>query len=234
MPPLLVLPAHAAPVPLLSLQDGTVHLIYGILEKPVHSLQAINISALHRGLQRVQLLKPNISIPQLPSNVETMEITAPDVVIPSQETTYWCYMAELPDGFLKHHIIKVRGKQKRAAGSFSPSARSTSSLPFHREACRPTHHPQDTCQGHPSSQWHPDASYRTLTPEVSQQAADFPPSTSSEVPGQAESSSFAELNPQQKAELWPSKAELRGRMMAHSEPRGAWGTEEELVESRAG
>uniref|UniRef100_A0A8B9EVL7 Dopamine beta-hydroxylase n=1 Tax=Anser cygnoides TaxID=8845 RepID=A0A8B9EVL7_ANSCY len=87
------------------IEDGTVHLIYGILEKPVRSLQAINISAIHRGLQRVQLLKPNITIPELPSDMKTMEITAPGVVIPSQETTYWCYMAELPDGFPKHHII---------------------------------------------------------------------------------------------------------------------------------
>uniref|UniRef100_A0A8B9R7N3 Dopamine beta-hydroxylase n=1 Tax=Anas platyrhynchos TaxID=8839 RepID=A0A8B9R7N3_ANAPL len=84
---------------------GTVHLIYGILEQPVRSLQAINISAIHRGLQRVQLLKPNITIPELPSDMKTMEITAPGVVIPSQETTYWCYMAELPDGFAKHHIV---------------------------------------------------------------------------------------------------------------------------------
>lgn len=89
-----------------------MHLIYGILEKPVHSLQAINISAIHRGLQRVQLLKPNITIPELPSDMKTMEITAPDIVIPSQETTYWCYMAELPAGFPKHHIIMVRGRRR--------------------------------------------------------------------------------------------------------------------------
>uniref|UniRef100_A0A8C4UEV0 Dopamine beta-hydroxylase n=1 Tax=Falco tinnunculus TaxID=100819 RepID=A0A8C4UEV0_FALTI len=87
------------------IEDGTVHLIYGILAKPVHSLQAINISAIHRGLQRVQLLKPNITIPELPSDMKTMEITAPDIVIPSQETTYWCYMTELPDSFPKHHIV---------------------------------------------------------------------------------------------------------------------------------
>ncbi|NXY76649.1 DOPO hydroxylase, partial [Glareola pratincola] len=87
------------------IEDGTVHLIYGILEKPVHSLQAINVSAIHRGLQRVQLLKPNITIPELPSDMKTMEITAPDVVIPSQETTYWCYMIELPEDFPKHHIV---------------------------------------------------------------------------------------------------------------------------------
>lgn len=95
---------------LLLLQDGTVHLIYGILENPVHSLHAINISTMYRGLQRVQLLKPNITIPELPDNVKTMEITTPNIVIPSQETTYWCYIAELPDSFAKHHIIMVRGR----------------------------------------------------------------------------------------------------------------------------
>lgn len=88
-----------------------MHLIYGILEKPVPSLQAINISAVPRkGLQRVQLLKPEISIPRLPADLETMEIRAPDVVIPDQETTYWCYITELPDGFAKRHIIMVCGK----------------------------------------------------------------------------------------------------------------------------
>ncbi|XP_021269575.1 dopamine beta-hydroxylase isoform X1 [Numida meleagris] len=87
------------------IEDGTVHLIYGILESPVRSLHAINISTMYRGLQRVQLLKPNITIPGLPSDVKTMEITAPSIVIPSQETTYWCYITELPGSFTKHHII---------------------------------------------------------------------------------------------------------------------------------
>ncbi|NXL87097.1 DOPO hydroxylase, partial [Alectura lathami] len=87
------------------IEDGTVHLIYGILENPVHSLHAINISTIYKGLQRVQLLKPDITVPELPSDVKTMVIKAPNIVIPSQETTYWCYMAELPDGFAKHHIV---------------------------------------------------------------------------------------------------------------------------------
>lgn len=95
---------------LLLLQDGTVHLIYGILENPVHSLHAINISTMYRGLQRVQLLKPDITIPVLPRDVKIMEITTPSIVIPSQETTYWCYIRELPDNFTKHHIIMVRGR----------------------------------------------------------------------------------------------------------------------------
>uniref|UniRef100_A0A8V1AHW8 Dopamine beta-hydroxylase n=3 Tax=Gallus gallus TaxID=9031 RepID=A0A8V1AHW8_CHICK len=87
------------------IEDGTVHLIYGILENPVHSLHAINISTMYRGLQRVQLLKPDITIPVLPRDVKIMEITTPSIVIPSQETTYWCYIRELPDNFTKHHII---------------------------------------------------------------------------------------------------------------------------------
>lgn len=117
-----------------------MHLIYGILEKPVRSLQAINISALHGGLQRVQLLKPNISIPQLPRDMKTMEITAPDVVIPSQETTYWCYMAELPEGFPKHHIIMVRGRRR---GQLSPGWVSNCvhilQIPCHRDPFQPWH-----------------------------------------------------------------------------------------------
>ncbi|XP_061459950.1 dopamine beta-hydroxylase [Rhineura floridana] len=88
------------------IEEGTVHLIYGILEKPVLSLQAIDMSAiLRKGLQRVQLLKPSIKIPTLPGNLKTMEIRAADVEIPSQETTYWCSIQELPDNFPKHHIV---------------------------------------------------------------------------------------------------------------------------------
>ncbi|KAJ6619009.1 hypothetical protein lerEdw1_014923 [Lerista edwardsae] len=89
------------------IEDGTVHLIYGILEAPVPSLHAVNVSALRwKGLQRVQLLKPKISVPEMPSDTMTMEIRAPNVEVPDQETTYWCYITELPDGFAKHHIIK--------------------------------------------------------------------------------------------------------------------------------
>ncbi|PNJ45204.1 DBH isoform 2, partial [Pongo abelii] len=86
--------------------DGTVHLVYGILEEPFRSLEAINGSGLQTGLQRVQLLKPNIPEPELPPDTYTMEVQAPNIQIPSQETTYWCYIKELPKGFSRHHIIK--------------------------------------------------------------------------------------------------------------------------------
>ncbi|XP_019495116.1 PREDICTED: dopamine beta-hydroxylase [Hipposideros armiger] len=87
------------------IEDGTVHLVYGILEQPFPSLEAINTSVLRTGLQRVQLLKPNISTPALPSDIRTMEIHVPDVLVPGEETTYWCYITELPVGFSRHHIV---------------------------------------------------------------------------------------------------------------------------------
>ncbi|XP_076991937.1 LOW QUALITY PROTEIN: dopamine beta-hydroxylase [Tamandua tetradactyla] len=87
------------------IEDGTVHLVYGLLEQPFPSLEAINTSRLCTGLQRVQLLKPDLPVPALPPDLHTMEIHAPDVLISSQETTYWCYIAELPEGFSQHHIV---------------------------------------------------------------------------------------------------------------------------------
>ncbi|XP_008578902.1 PREDICTED: dopamine beta-hydroxylase [Galeopterus variegatus] len=87
------------------IEDGTVHLVYGFLEEPFQSLEAINTSGLHTGLQRVQLLKPDVPIPAVPSDTQTMEIHAPDVLIPGQETTYWCYITELPAGFPRRHIV---------------------------------------------------------------------------------------------------------------------------------
>ncbi|XP_069465731.1 dopamine beta-hydroxylase [Ambystoma mexicanum] len=87
------------------IEDGTVHLIYGLLDKPSSSLQEINVSTIHKGLQRVQLLKTDLITPELPNDIKTMEITAPQVLIPNQETTYWCYIVKLPDNFPKHHIV---------------------------------------------------------------------------------------------------------------------------------
>uniref|UniRef100_A0A667I418 Dopamine beta-hydroxylase n=1 Tax=Lynx canadensis TaxID=61383 RepID=A0A667I418_LYNCA len=87
------------------IEDGTVHLVYGVLEEPFRTLEAINTSGLQTGLQRVQLLKPSIPIPALPMDTHTMEIRTPDILIPDQPTTYWCHITELPDGFSRHHIV---------------------------------------------------------------------------------------------------------------------------------
>uniref|UniRef100_A0A8C6RT32 Dopamine beta-hydroxylase n=1 Tax=Nannospalax galili TaxID=1026970 RepID=A0A8C6RT32_NANGA len=87
------------------IEDGTVHLVYGILEEPFRSLEVINISGLQTGLQRVQLLKTEVPIPAMPEDTQTMVIHAPNILIPGQETTYWCYMTKLPRDFSRHHII---------------------------------------------------------------------------------------------------------------------------------
>ncbi|XP_069922771.1 dopamine beta-hydroxylase [Oryctolagus cuniculus] len=87
------------------IEDGTVHLVYAFLEEPFRSPEAINTSGLQGGLQRVQLLKPEVPEPALPPDTRTLEVRAPDVLIPGQETTYWCHIAELPQGFGRHHIV---------------------------------------------------------------------------------------------------------------------------------
>ncbi|XP_055988646.1 dopamine beta-hydroxylase [Sorex fumeus] len=87
------------------IEDGTVHLVFATLEQPVHSLEAINTSGLHAGLQRVQLLKPDLPVPTLPPDTHSLDVRAPNVLIPAQETTYWCYITELPAAFPRHHIV---------------------------------------------------------------------------------------------------------------------------------
>ncbi|XP_045702029.1 dopamine beta-hydroxylase [Phyllostomus hastatus] len=87
------------------IEDDTVHLVYGFLEQPLPSLEALNTSGLRTGLQRVQLLKPDIPTPALPADTRAREIRVPNVTVPPETTTYWCHMALLPEGFSQHHIV---------------------------------------------------------------------------------------------------------------------------------
>ncbi|XP_053500872.1 LOW QUALITY PROTEIN: dopamine beta-hydroxylase-like [Ictalurus furcatus] len=87
------------------IEEGTVHLIFSILDQPIHSLRQLNVSRLQPGVQRILLLRPDAPSPSLPSDVRTLEVLAPDIVIPDQETTYWCYMYQLPPNMPKNHIV---------------------------------------------------------------------------------------------------------------------------------
>ncbi|KAG7477279.1 hypothetical protein MATL_G00092850, partial [Megalops atlanticus] len=87
------------------IEEGTVHLIYGVLDKPLTSLQQLNLSLIHSGVQRVLLLRPDITSPPLPKDVRTLEVLAPAVTIPEQETTYWCHIYQLPPDMPKSHIV---------------------------------------------------------------------------------------------------------------------------------
>uniref|UniRef100_A0A8C9QQE5 Dopamine beta-hydroxylase n=1 Tax=Scleropages formosus TaxID=113540 RepID=A0A8C9QQE5_SCLFO len=87
------------------IEEGTVHFIYGMLEEPLLSIQQLNLSLLDPGVQRVLLLRPESPTPPLPHDVRTLDVVAPDITIPDQETTYWCHMYQLPPDMPKNHIV---------------------------------------------------------------------------------------------------------------------------------
>uniref|UniRef100_A0A3Q3EEH7 Dopamine beta-hydroxylase n=1 Tax=Labrus bergylta TaxID=56723 RepID=A0A3Q3EEH7_9LABR len=87
------------------IEEGTVHIFYGLLDQPLTSLEHLNLSRIHTGLQRVLMLRPDTLSPTLPPGVETLDVVAPNVIIPSQETTYWCFILELPENMPKNHIV---------------------------------------------------------------------------------------------------------------------------------
>uniref|UniRef100_A0A8B9GQH1 Dopamine beta-hydroxylase n=1 Tax=Astyanax mexicanus TaxID=7994 RepID=A0A8B9GQH1_ASTMX len=85
--------------------EGTVHVIYALLDQPIRSLQQLNVSRLHTGVQRILLLRPDTPAPSLPADVQSIEVLAPGITIPSQETTYWCHIYQLPPNMPKNHIV---------------------------------------------------------------------------------------------------------------------------------
>lgn len=87
------------------IEEGTVHIIYGLLDQPLTSLEQLNLSRIHTGVQRVLMLRPDTPSPTLPPDVETLDVVAPNVIIPNQETTYWCFIQELPENMPKNHIV---------------------------------------------------------------------------------------------------------------------------------
>uniref|UniRef100_A0A8C9X459 Dopamine beta-hydroxylase n=1 Tax=Sander lucioperca TaxID=283035 RepID=A0A8C9X459_SANLU len=87
------------------IEEGTVHIIYGFLDKPLASLEQLNLSQIHTGVQRVLMLRPDTPSPNLPPDVQTLDVVAPNVIIPNQETTYWCFIQKLPENMPKNHIV---------------------------------------------------------------------------------------------------------------------------------
>lgn len=87
------------------IEEGTVHIIYGFLDQPLTSPEQLNLSRIHTGLQRVLMLRPDTPPPTLPPDVQTLDVVAPNVIIPNQETTYWCFIHRLPKNMPKNHIV---------------------------------------------------------------------------------------------------------------------------------
>uniref|UniRef100_A0A665WV40 Dopamine beta-hydroxylase n=1 Tax=Echeneis naucrates TaxID=173247 RepID=A0A665WV40_ECHNA len=87
------------------IEEGTVHIIYGFLDQPLASLEQLNLSRIHTGIQRVLMLRPDTPSPTLPPDVQMLDVVAPNVIIPNQETTYWCFIQKLPENMPKNHIV---------------------------------------------------------------------------------------------------------------------------------
>lgn len=87
---------------------------------PLFSVEGLLVSqARAKGMQRVQLLKPERSQVRLPDKVTKIDVLADKVNIPPEETTYWCHVMKMPlDLSLKHHVVKVNLKKKRIVSSF--------------------------------------------------------------------------------------------------------------------
>ncbi|KAM7393033.1 hypothetical protein PAMA_007922 [Pampus argenteus] len=87
------------------IEEGTVHIIYGFLDQPLASLNQLNLTRIRTGVQRVLMLRPDTPPPTLPPDVRTLEVLSPNVIIPNEETTYWCFIQKLPENMPKNHIV---------------------------------------------------------------------------------------------------------------------------------
>lgn len=85
-----------------------MHIIYGFLDQPLASLEQLNLSRIHTGVQRVLMLRPDTPSPTLSPDVQTLDVVAPNVIIPTQETTYWCFIYKMPENMPKNHIVMVQ------------------------------------------------------------------------------------------------------------------------------
>ncbi|XP_035825847.1 dopamine beta-hydroxylase-like [Aplysia californica] len=95
-----------------TLDRGTTHILY--IEAPPgweegESPLGKRITEFPSGLQRVQLLKPEVPPQILPADTWTFEIRAPQILVPAKETTYWWHTTILPNIPEKHHIIRYEG-----------------------------------------------------------------------------------------------------------------------------
>ncbi|XP_050428659.1 dopamine beta-hydroxylase [Adelges cooleyi] len=90
------------------IEDGTTHLVWMVGGGPLFAVDGLLVSqARAKGMQRVQLLKPERPSVKLPNNVAKIDVLANKVEVPAEETTYWCHVMKIPlDLSFKHHIVR--------------------------------------------------------------------------------------------------------------------------------
>lgn len=90
------------------IQEGTTHLVWMVGGGPLFAVEGLLVSqARAKGMQRVQLLKPETQPVRLPDKVSKIDVLASKVNVPVEETTYWCHVMKIPlDLSFKHHIVR--------------------------------------------------------------------------------------------------------------------------------
>ncbi|XP_052673220.1 dopamine beta-hydroxylase-like [Crassostrea angulata] len=91
-----------------AIDTGTTHVIFAVTQGPLQPGQQLP-SSVKVGLQRVQLLKPDLPQPDIPPDTWSFDILNPNITIPARDTTYWWYVTQLPQLPTKNHIIQYEG-----------------------------------------------------------------------------------------------------------------------------
>ncbi|CAF3583690.1 unnamed protein product [Rotaria socialis] len=97
---------------------GTTHLLTGSISRKDfqkiylrHHRVKVDVDRMSLTLQHVQLLKSQIVLPPVSDGAPYLDYLNQDILIPDEETTYWCTRFELPSFIMErpHHIIRFDG-----------------------------------------------------------------------------------------------------------------------------
>ncbi|CAF3781384.1 unnamed protein product [Rotaria sp. Silwood1] len=99
------------------IDHGTINLLTGSLtDEDFQTLKhqnevKVDVKRMSLTLQRAQLLKSQVVYPPIPDDAPHLDYLNQDVLIPDDETTYWCTRFELPSFIMEqpHHIIRFDG-----------------------------------------------------------------------------------------------------------------------------
>nr|BAT68975.1 tyramine beta-hydroxylase [Ambigolimax valentianus] len=91
------------------IDSGTTHVIFVESQTSSSPPFGTDITQVLHGVQRTQILKPDLPRPTFPPDTWTFEVVAPQIEVPAEETTYWWQTAMLPDIASPHHIIQYEG-----------------------------------------------------------------------------------------------------------------------------
>ncbi|KAI1289348.1 Dopamine beta-hydroxylase [Halotydeus destructor] len=89
------------------IEDGTTHVVYATGHGPIKRAEGLNLVNFEHGFIRTRLLKNVNPVPEMPFDTRMVQVTSVNVQVPSDETTYWCSLHQLPPEMdTKHHIIQ--------------------------------------------------------------------------------------------------------------------------------